>query len=259
MIARAAELLRQSRCAVALTGAGISTPSGIPDFRSPYSGVWDRVDPMAVASISAFQRQPADFFDWIRPLARLMRDAQPNPAHEALARLEGAGFLRSVITQNIDGLHQRSGSRRVHELHGHMRQATCVRCHQVQPAQGLIQDFIDDGQIPRCSCGGVMKPDVILYGEQLSNQVLTAARQDAGECDLMLVAGSSLEIQPAASLPLEALNQGSRLIIVNYESTSLDPLADLCIHQNVAEVLPRVADLAIDLREGQQPHLKTHY
>ncbi len=245
LIARAAELLRQAHYAVAMTGAGHSTPSGIPDFRSPESGLWAQVNPMAVASIFAFRQDPQAFYDWIRPLARLMIKAQPNPAHYALARLEAAGRLKSVITQNIDGLHQKAGSQRVYEVHGHMRQATCVRCYRVVPADSLIEQFLKRGEVPHCSCGGVMKPNVILFGEQLPLQVLTAAQQDARACDLMLVAGSSLEVEPAASLPLMALGHGARLIIVNYQPTYLDERADVVIHADVAEVLPRIAEMVI--------------
>ena len=246
LIARAAGLLREARYAVAMTGAGVSTPSGIPDFRSPDSGLWTMVDSMAVASIFAFRQRPQDFFDWIRPLARLMVEAQPNPAHHALARLEAAGLLRAVITQNIDGLHQKAASRRVHEVHGHMRQATCVRCYRVVPCDGLIDEFLDQGKIPTCACGGVLKPNAILFGEQLPLQVLTAARQDALACDLMLVAGSSLEVEPAANLPLAAIGHGARLVIVNYQPTYLDEQADVLIHADVAEVLPRIVEQAIE-------------
>jgi NAD-dependent deacetylase len=245
-IARAAELLRRASYTVAMTGAGISTPSGIPDFRSPDSGLWTQVDPMAVASIFAFRQRPQDFFDWIRPLARLMIEAQPNPAHQALARLESAGRLKAVITQNIDGLHQKANSQRVHEIHGHMRQVTCVRCYQVVPVDGLIEEFLTQGEIPHCTCGGVMKPNVILFGEQLPLQVLTAARQDITACDLMLVAGSSLEVEPAADLPLLAIGHGARLVIINYQPTHLDERADVLIHADVAKVLPRIVDRTIN-------------
>ena len=246
LIARAADLLRRADYAVALTGAGVSTASGIPDFRSPDSGLWDQADPFAVASISAFQRSPQGFYDWIRPLARLMEQAQPNPAHHALARLQSAGLLKSIITQNIDGLHQRAGSGRVHEVHGHIREATCMRCYQAVSTDGLVGPFLDGGEMPHCSCGGVLKPNAILFGEQLPVEAVTAARQDAAACDLMLVAGSSLEVVPAADLPSVAVDRGSRLIIVNYEPTYLDERADVIIHHDVAEVLPRIADMAIN-------------
>jgi NAD-dependent deacetylase len=246
LINRAAELLRQADSAVALTGAGHSTPSGIPDFRSPESGLWTQVDPLAVASLFAFRLRPQGFYDWIRPLARVMLEAQPNPGHHALAQLEKAGLLRSVITQNIDGLHQRAGSLRVHEVHGHMREATCIHCYRVVPAESLIEEFLAEGQVPRCTCGGVMKPNVILFGEQLPLNVLTAARQDTTACDLMLVIGSSLTVEPVSDLPLMALGHGAKLIIVNYQPTHLDERADVLIHADLADVVPRIADVAIN-------------
>jgi NAD-dependent deacetylase len=246
-IARAADLLRGAGCSVALTGAGISTPSGIPDFRSADSGLWDQADPFAVASISAFQRSPQGFYDWIRPLARLMEQAQPNPAHHALARLESAGLLKSIITQNIDGLHQRAGSGRVHEVHGHIREATCIRCCQTVSTDGLIGPFLDSGEVPRCLCGGVLKPNVILFGEQLPAEAVAAARQDAAACDLMLVAGSSLEVAPVADIPSTDVGHGARVIIVNHQPTYLDETADVVIHHDVAEVLPRLVEMAINL------------
>jgi NAD-dependent deacetylase len=246
LIARSAQLLREASYAVAMTGAGISTPSGIPDFRSPDSGLWTKVDPFAVASLFAFRLHPQDFYEWIRPFARLIVEAQPNPAHRALARLEAAGLIKAIITQNIDGLHQRAGSQRVHEVHGHVREATCVRCYRTVPADILIEQFVEDGQVPRCTCGGLLKPNVILIGEQLPLQVLTAARKDTNACDLMLVAGSSLEMEPAADLPLVALGHDARLIIVNYQSTYLDDRADVVIHDDVAEILPRIAGMALN-------------
>lgn len=246
LVVQAAELLRQANYAVALTGAGHSTPSGIPDFRSPDSGLWTQVNPLEVATLFAFRLRPKKFYDWIRPLAQLMLEAEPNAAHHGLARLEAAGMLKSVITQNIDGLHQKAGSLRVHEVHGHVREATCIQCYREVAAEGLIEDFIASGQIPRCECGGVMKPNVILFGEQLPLQVLTAARQDTQACDLMLVVGSSLTVEPVSDLPLFALGHGARLIIINYEPTHLDGRADVLIHADLAEVLPRIADAAIN-------------
>ena len=246
LITRAARLLRQAAYTVALTGAGHSTPSGIPDFRSPESGLWTRVDPLAVASLFAFRVRPQDFYDWIRPLARVMLEAQPNPGHHALAQLEKAGLLKSVITQNIDGLHQRAGSLRVHEVHGHMREATCIHCYRVVPAESLIEEFLEEGQVPRCTCGGVMKPNVILFGEQLPLNALTAARQDTRACDLMLVIGSSLTVEPVSDLPLMALGHGAKLVIVNYQPTHLDERADVVIHADLADVMPRIADVAIN-------------
>ena len=245
LIAQAAHMLRHATHAIAMTGAGISTPSGIPDFRSPDSGLWSQVNPFEVASLLAFRLHPQNFYAWIRPLASLVWRAEPNPAHCALSRLERAGLITSIVTQNFDGLHQKAGSQRVYEVHGHIREATCIRCYQVTPTDGLMEEFLDRGQVPHCPCGGVLKPNVILFGEQLPLPTFTAARQEAQACDLMLVAGSSLEVEPVADLPLVALGHGAHLIIVNDQPTHLDNRADVVIHDDVADVLPRIADLAI--------------
>ena len=242
-IERAADLIRHARYGVALTGAGVSTPSGIPDFRSPTSGLWEKDNPMIVASITSFRTNPQVFYDWLRPLAEMILFAQPNPAHLALAHLERQGFIKAVITQNIDGLHQRAGSQRVLEVHGHMRQATCIRCYKQVPANSLVARFLATGAAPTCECGGAFKPDAILFGEQLPIRVLNQAIAEARRCDLLLMAGSSLSVVPAADLPFLAADNGARVIIVNLEPTDFDLRADLVIRGNVAEVLPRIAEL----------------
>jgi NAD-dependent deacetylase len=245
-IARAAALLQEATYAVALTGAGLSTPSGIPDFRSPGTGLWEHADPM-VASIHTFRRHPETFYDWIRPLASTLLTAEPNPGHLALAELEAGGWLKAIITQNIDNLHQRAGSREVLELHGHLREATCVRCYQVLPTDKLIDDFLTLGGVPRCSaCDGVMKPNVVLLGEQLPIRVVNATMAHIRQADLMLVAGSSLEVVPASYLPLKMHEQAGRLIVVNLTPTYVDDVADVVIHADVADALPRIARACIE-------------
>ncbi len=246
-IARAAELIRNSKHAVALTGAGISTPSGIPDFRSPGSGLWEKVDPYEVASIEGFLRNPQRFYDWLRPLARLTAAAQPNPAHIALAELEARGKLHAVITQNVDDLHQRAGSRRVLQVHGNFGAATCVKClHQVD-ARALLEKFVADGAAPHCeACGGVMKPNVILFGELLPMRVINEAEEESRSCDVMLVAGSSLEVTPACDLPLVAKKRGAQLIIVNKTPTYADRYAAVVLNEDVAVALPRIAERVKD-------------
>ncbi|NWG15108.1 MAG: NAD-dependent deacylase [Chloroflexi bacterium] len=237
----AADLLRKSNSVVAFTGAGISTPSGIPDFRSPHSGLWNDVDPMAVASIHGFRQNPEAFYTWIYPLARLTINARPNPAHEALVYLETLGKLNAVITQNIDMLHTRAGNKVVYELHGHMREATCVHCFAVYPAESLITQFLNDRRVPRCpSCGSVLKPNVILFGEQLPIRQLLAAQDAARKADVFLVVGSSLEVAPASDIPVLAKRHGAQIIIVNLEPTPLDPLAHIVIRGDAAEVLPQI-------------------
>ncbi len=242
-IQKAADILRAARHAIALTGAGHSTPSGIPDFRSPESGLWEKYDPMVVASIQSFRANPRLFYDWIRPLARQTAEAKPNPAHYALARLEAQGILKAVITQNIDDLHTKAGSRRVLELHGNLRTATCIRCGKKVASEPIVRRFLEEDWLPTCDCGGAIKPDVVLFGEMLPVDVFMAADAEARACDVMLVAGSSLEVYPAADLPFVARQHGARLIIVNLQPTPADSLADVVIHDNVAVALPRIADL----------------
>jgi NAD-dependent deacetylase len=241
-IEHAADLIRRARAGVALTGAGISTPSGIPDFRSSGSGLWERFDPMDVASMSAFRYRPERFFDWVRPLAENIMRAEPNPAHFALAKLEREGYLAGVVTQNIDDLHRRAGSHNVLEIHGHLRQSTCVECFRRYPSRRLLERFTETGEIPRCpTCGGVLKPDVVLYGEQLPFQVVQEAKTLITNSDLVLVVGSSLEVTPAAVFPVQAVNAGGRLIIVNREPTYLDSRADVIFRQDAALIMPRLA------------------
>ncbi|MCA9970185.1 MAG: NAD-dependent deacylase [Anaerolineales bacterium] len=243
LVTEAAVLLRQAKHAVALTGAGISTPSGIPDFRSPNSGVWQNVvDPMEVASLYAFKRHPQTFYDWLRPLARLIFDSHPNPAHLALAELEAANLLKCVITQNIDLLHTRAGSQTIFEVHGHLRQLTCIACYELYEMTQFLAHFLDTGKVPRCpQCGGVLKPNVILFGEMLPVKVMNQAQLHARLCDVMLVAGSSLEVAPAGDLPLLAKQSGARVIIVNLGDTYMDHIADVRIYADVVDVLPRLA------------------
>ena len=242
LIEKAIDLLHQSRHAVVLTGAGVSTPSGIPDFRSPDSGLWENVDPMEVASIYAFRNRPEAFYQWLRPITDLLITAQPNPAHIALAQLEKHGPLKSIITQNIDALHSKAGAQTVYEVHGHLRQATCLQCHHQYDARPFLQAYAAVGELPICpDCGGVLKPDVVLFGEMLPAQEFYAAQQEAAACDLMLVAGSSLEVAPVADLPRLTRQTKARLIIVNFTDTYADAWADVVIQADVAEILPRLA------------------
>lgn len=242
-IQKAATLISQSKYAVALTGAGFSTPSGIPDFRSADSGLWERHDPMVVASLIGFRHRPDLFYQWLAPLARTLINANPNPAHYALVKLETLGILKSIITQNIDLLHSKAGSNTVYEVHGHIREATCIHCFSVYPAEPLLQEYLDsDGkEILRCSkCNGVLKPNVILFGEQLPAQVFNAAQQQIRQCDMIIVAGSSLEVYPVADMPRQARAGGAKMVIINYSDTDYDLIADVAIHGDVADILPRI-------------------
>jgi len=243
----AADLFRQSKYAVVLTGAGLSTPSGIPDFRSTGTGLWSRDEPMEVASLNTFRAAPEKFYEWFRPLAAQIFNAQPNSAHFALVGLEKEGLLHSIITQNIDILHQKAGSQAVIEMHGTLQTLTCTQCyHQVQ-SSSYLEAFIVKGQIPHCpECAQVLKPDVILFGEQLPQAAWFNAQREARQCDLILVAGSSLEVLPVAGLPMQALDRGAHLIIVNNTETYLNVRADVAILEDVALIIPAIVEKVLN-------------
>ena len=238
----AADMIRECKQGVALTGAGISTPSGIPDFRSTDSGLWEKYDPFEVASLSSFRYHPEIFFNWLRSLAGEIMQAQPNPAHSGLASLERGGFIRTIITQNIDGLHQRAGSTQVLEVHGGLSTLTCVSCYHQVSADEYNEAYLKQGMIPRCEgCGSILKPDVVLFGEQLPVRTWLKAQEVSKKCDLMIVAGSSLEVLPVAGLPMRAIENGAHLIIINRSKTYLDVRADVVFSEDVAEIIPLIA------------------
>ncbi len=240
-IQQAAELLRRSASTVALTGAGISTPSGIPDFRSDKTGLWSQVDPYEVASVWGFYAHPEAFYDWIRPVLKKLVTARPNAGHRVLAAMEQHGLLEMVVTQNVDSLHQAAGNRQVQELHGHTRTATCLACDYRTPTAPFWPLVLAGGVPPPCpECGGLLKPDVILYGEPLPYGAIVAAQQAALRCDVMLVVGTSLEVMPAADLPRLTRRRGGRIILVNLTSTYLDDQADVVIRADVVKGLREV-------------------
>jgi len=240
---QALTLLKNARNVVVLTGAGISTPSGIPDFRSDNTGLWSFINPLEVATIWAFHEHPQRFYNWIRPLAKDVLNARPNPAHLALTQLERMGKVSAIVTQNIDGLHQKAESERVLEIHGHLRTLSCLTCGHQEESAPYLDAFTRTGELPICpKCGSVMKPDVVLFGEALPHDLVVAAQEATLESDLMLVVGSSLEVMPAADLPALAVRSGSRLIIATLGVTPLDHLADVLVRGDVAETLPWLMD-----------------
>jgi NAD-dependent deacetylase len=242
LISRTTGLIRQANNLVVLTGAGMSTPSGIPDFRSQGSGVWTNTLPMEMVSLSTFRTNPELFFRSLHPFASQIMLAQPNQAHYALADLEQAGFVKTIITQNIDTLHLRGGARRVLEVHGSFNTLTCVGCYRQYTSEGILQDYVDNLTIPRCqNCNSILKPDVILYEEQLPMRTWLQAEDASRNCDLMLVAGTSLEVMPSARLPVEALEHGARLVIVNLSETFVDMRADIILRGDVVDILPKLA------------------
>jgi NAD-dependent deacetylase len=228
-----AELIRLDQPCVVLTGAGVSTESGIPDFRSA-GGVWAQYDPYEVASIEAFQRDPERVWEFYARRLDVLADAEPNPAHVALAELESRGLVQAVITQNVDGLHAAAGSRDVIEVHGSIATAVCLACGR---REEHVRELLP---LPRCAdCRAVLKPGVVMFGELLPVGAIdraTALAQDAG---LLLVVGTSLEVWPVAGLPEETLLHGRKLAIVNRDPTPYDARAELVIHDSAGEVLAR--------------------
>ena len=239
--ARLAELIRAARSVVALTGAGISVPSGIPDFRSPGTGLWENVDPMEVAHIDAFQRDPERFWSFYGERFQTLEDKWPNRAHEALAKLEQEGLLDAVITQNIDQLHARAGSRRLVEVHGTIAHSSCLQCRgRYALAEVRARQSADQRGVPRCDCGEPLKPDVVLFGEYLSPDALRRAEQLAAGAGLMLCIGSSLEVYPVAQLPEFTLAAGGKIAIVTQGRTPLDSRAAVRMGGDVVEELEAV-------------------
>lgn len=234
---RLAELLGQSRSAVALTGAGVSVPSGIPDFRTPETGMWAKVDPMEVAHISVFERDPERFWSYYRPRFQSLGDKEPNRSHEVLAELERRGLIAGVITQNIDRLHRAAGSENVIEVHGSIETSSCTTCatsFELEEMDGLF----DDRGVAICSvCRGPVKPDVVLFGELLPESSMARASELAERADLMLCVGSSLVVHPVAGLPRLTLEAGGRLAIVTKGETPYDGEAELRLEGEVDEEL----------------------
>jgi NAD-dependent protein deacetylase/lipoamidase len=223
-----ATLLRQRQPCVVLTGAGVSTESGIPDFRSA-EGIWARYDPMEYASIDAFRRDPEKVWEFYALRLDVLTRAEPNAGHLALAELERRGLVEAVVTQNIDGLHQRAGSSDVIEAHGSIRTATCLECGAEAPLERAT---------PRCpNCGAIMKPGVVMFGELLPVAELERATELARRAGLLLVVGSTLEVYPVAELPRETLSAGGTLAIVNRGPTPYDALAEVRIDAGAGETL----------------------
>ena len=235
--ARLAELIRSHQPCVVLTGAGASTESGIPDFRSA-GGIWAQYDPLEVASVQGFRRDPERVWEFYARRLAVLADAEPNDAHRALARLEALGRVEAVVTQNVDGLHQRAGSERVTEVHGSIRGAVCPACGDRAGFERVLELL----PLPRCGCGAILKPAVVLFGELLPEAELEQATALARRARLLLVVGSSLEVHPVAGLPFETIRHGGALAIVNRDPTPLDAHAELRLGGSAGEILRAVAE-----------------
>jgi NAD-dependent deacetylase len=238
---RLAQLLRNSKCAVVLTGAGVSVPSGIPDFRTPGTGLWENVDPMEVAHIDAWRRDPNRFWQFYGDRFATLVHKEPNEAHLALAELERRGLVKAVITQNIDRLHRKAGSERVVEVHGSIEHSVCLSCHGKLPLDEVVGQLRAGQGAPRCAgCNVPLKPDVVLFGELLPEGAMSEAQALALDADLMVCVGSSLEVYPVAGLPAMTRGGGGRLALVTQGPTPYDADAEVKLDGDVVEELRAV-------------------
>jgi NAD-dependent deacetylase len=251
-----AATIQSSESIAALTGAGISVSSGIPDFRSE-DGLWTKYDPSIYASYQQFIRDPSYFWEMHLDIMVLLEKASPNPAHEALAALETLGKLKGITTQNIDGLHQRAGCQTVYELHGTNESSSCTICGRKYDTKTiadrlfsfekaeLIELMHKGREIPTCDCGGWIKPDVILFGELMPPGTFQAAEKMAASCDILLVVGTSLQVEPAASIPFVTHNSGGKIVIINRDPTPLDWMADHVFLGKAEKILPHLMELVL--------------
>jgi NAD-dependent deacetylase len=236
-----ARLWHDAEYAVAFTGAGISVPSGIPDFRSP-GGLWSRFDPMQVATAEALASNPKGVWEFLLETVEMLETAAPNPAHEALAEMERIGRIKGVITQNIDNLHQRAGSREVVEYHGNFQRFYCMRCRRDAGYEEVRRRASRDAIPLQCTeCGGMIRPDVVFFGESIPSRAQTRSWEHIGRADLIIIAGTSGEVAPANMLPHQVKRSGGKVIEINLGSTGYSDISDVRFDAPVQEVLPRLA------------------
>jgi len=237
------DLILSSETAAALTGAGISTESGIPDYRSPGTGLWEKMD-QSVVSLEGFKRNPSKYYEYAIDLHPIRQAARPNPAHMLLAALEREGRLRGIITQNVDGLHQDAGSGEVHELHGSLRQVVCLQCSSLHSMDEAMERVVSGENPPLCpGCGGVLKPNAVFFGEMLPTVPWQKSLELARKADLFIAIGSSLQVSPANTLPDIALQAGARLVILNLMPTPFDTDAALVIREKIGEFSAAVTSI----------------
>ncbi|GAB3798357.1 NAD-dependent protein deacylase [Virgibacillus kimchii] len=229
------EWLQSSQYTVVFTGAGMSTESGLPDFRSKNKGLWNNMDPSRLASTEALNKHVDEFIQFYRTRVNAISEYNPHQGHMILAEWENEGKVKSIITQNVDGFHQEAGSRQVAELHGTLQQLHCQNCGKSYGKEAYLEERYT------CECGGTLRPSVVLFGETLPEEAFRFALEEAEKCDLFIVLGSSLTVTPANQFPLIAKDSGARLVIVNQEETELDAYADQVIHERkIGEVLEEV-------------------
>jgi len=243
-IKKFAELILESNNIIALTGAGMSTESGIADFRSPGSGLWEKVDPYEFASIHSYIANTSKNLEFMLETGRQIFRARPNKGHKALAKLQKLGKLNGVLTQNIDRLHHKARTKNIVEFHGNAYEAKCMTCGQIYEITYMVNQIMKGNYSPSCEkCRGILKPNAVFFGESLDSETLEAADKMIVDCDLLLVLGSSLVVYPVAFYPKKILSLGAKLAIINIQETDMDSVAEIVIHEKIGEVLPKVVTL----------------
>lgn len=247
MIKKAAEFISSSRKIVVITGAGISTEAGIPDFRSPETGLWNKVNPMITFSSWGFKLRPKAFYRIGLKILPSILDAKPTLAHHFLAKLEQRNCLSFVITQNIDGLHQKAGSKKVIEIHGNLRKGHCIKCNKEYTLEEINLRIENDGIPPKCErCKKPIKPNIVLFGDPLPYEDFYKAEKGLQECDLLIIIGSSLLVYPVADLPHIAVDRGVKIIIMNLERTPFDKDATLVLRNRIDETCREINEFLKD-------------
>ena len=252
-IKKFAQLILEAKNIVALTGAGMGTESGIADFRSPGTGLWEKVSPDEFASIHSYVSNPKKNLDFMLELGMAIFKAKPNKGHKALTKLQKLNKLNGILTQNIDGLHQKAHSKNVVELHGTAYEAICMGCSNIYPITIMIDQVSSGKYSPSCEmCNGLLKPNAIFFGEPLRSETLSRADRLIEESDLLIVLGSSLLIYPVAFYPRKALSLGANLAIINIQETDIDDSADVFIHEKIGDVFPLIVSIVKnEIEEGQ--------
>ena len=243
-IEQLAELILDSKNIVALTGAGMSTESGIADFRTPGTGLWEKVDPYEFASIHSYVGNPAKNLEFMLETGKAIFKARPNKGHKALTKLQRLDKLKGVLTQNIDRLHHKAKTKNIVEFHGNAYEAKCMTCGQIYEITFMVNQVMKGNYSPSCEkCRGMLKPNAIFFGEPLESSTLEAADQMIAKCDLLLVLGSSLVVYPVAFYPQKVLSNGAKLAIINIQETDMDSAAEVVIHDKIGDVLPKVVSI----------------
>ncbi|MFX0070054.1 MAG: NAD-dependent deacetylase [Candidatus Hermodarchaeota archaeon] len=246
-IEKFAQLILESNEIVVLSGAGMSTESGIPDFRSPNTGLWTKVNPDEFASIHSYVSDTGKNLKFMLDLGLTIFKAKPNKGHKALTKLQKLGKLIGVLTQNIDGLHQKARTQNVIELHGTVNEAKCMRCGRIFPITSMINQVLKGAYTPSCEiCFGLLKPNAIFFGEPLESKILVKADEMIAKCDLLIVLGSSLLVYPVAFYPHKALSNGAKIAIINIQKTEIDPHAEIVIHEKIGDILPKIIKIVLD-------------